>query len=407
MTRRALRQMDWGLVAAVLGLIVTGLVLVHSASQVPALPGRSALFARQLTWAGFSMIVLLITAVIPFRVWEEYSPFFYGLSLLLLLAVPLFGVERLGARRWLMLGGVQFQPSELAKLATLLYVSRLLAKPRLDLTRIPDLVPVMTAAFIPFLLILLEPDLGTSLSVPAAIGPMSYWAGLPAGVVLALLAPLVSAILSVNLWLWLIFLAGVTTVLVFTHARRWVMITVLAMNIGVGTLTPLLWNSLKPYQRQRVVTFLNPDQDQAGAGYQVIQSKIAIGSGGLTGTGLGEGTQKGLAFLPQQHTDFIFSVLGEEKGFLGCVFVLLLFAFVVQRSLRLAVRARSRFGSVLVIGICSNLVFHVAVNVSMTLGLAPVTGLPLPFLSYGGTFLVATLAQMGFLFNVAFRRNEV
>jgi rod shape determining protein RodA len=407
MTRRALRQMDWGLVAAVLGLIVTGLVLVHSASQVPALPGRSALFARQLTWAGFSMIVLLITAVIPFRVWEEYSPFFYGLSLLLLLAVPLFGVERLGARRWLMMGGVQFQPSELAKLATLLYVSRLLAKPRLELTRLPDLLPVVTAAFIPFLLILLEPDLGTSLSVPASIGPMAYWAGLPAGVVLALLAPLVSAILSVNLWLWLIFLAGVTTVLVFTHARRWVMITVLAMNIAVGTLTPLLWNSLKPYQRQRVVTFLNPDQDQAGAGYQVIQSKIAIGSGGLTGTGLGEGTQKGLAFLPQQHTDFIFSVLGEEKGFLGCLFVLLLFAFVVQRSLRLAVRARSRFGSVLVIGICSNLVFHVVVNVSMTLGLAPVTGLPLPFLSYGGTFLVATLAQMGLLFNVAFRRNEV
>jgi rod shape determining protein RodA len=259
----------------------------------------------------------------------------------------------------------------------------------------------------PFLLILLEPDLGTSLSVPASVGPMCYWAGLPAGVVLALLAPLVSAILSVNLWLWLVFLAGVTTVLVFTHARRWVMIAVLAVNIAVGTLTPLLWNSLKPYQRQRVVTFLNPDQDQAGAGYQVIQSKIAIGSGGLTGTGLGEGTQKGLAFLPQQHTDFIFSVLGEEKGFLGCLVVLLLFAFVVQRSLRLAVRARSRFGSVLVIGICSNLVFHVVVNVSMTLGLAPVTGLPLPFLSYGGTFLVATLAQMGLLFNVAFRRNEV
>ena len=226
--------MDWGLVIAVLGLIVTGLVLVHSASQVPALPGRSALFARQVTWAGFAMIVLLITAVIPFRVWEEYSPFFYGLSLLLLLAVPFLGVERLGARRWLMLGGIQFQPSELAKLATLLYVSRLLARPRLDLTRLPDLMPVMAAAFLPFLLILLEPDLGTSLSVPASVGPMAYWTGLPAGVVLAFLAPLVSAILSVNLWLWLVFLAGVTTVLVFTHARRWVMITVAAVDRARG-----------------------------------------------------------------------------------------------------------------------------------------------------------------------------
>ena len=196
-------------------------------------------------------------------------------------------------------------------------------------------------------------------------------------------------------------------ILVLLHARRNMVIAVLAVNILVGTITPALWNSLKPYQRQRVVTFLNPETDQAGAGYQVIQSKIAIGSGGAVGRGFLQGTQKGLAFLPQQHTDFAFSVLGEEFGFIGCLIVLLLFALLVQRSLKLATRARSRFASILVVGIAASLVFHVTVNVSMTLGLAPVTGLPLPFLSYGGTFLLATLAQMGFLFNVSLRRNEV
>jgi rod shape determining protein RodA len=266
---------------------------------------------------------------------------------------------------------------------------------------------VILAAAVPFLLILFEPDLGTSLSIPASVLPMCFWAGLPLGVILTLVSPALSAILSVNFWLWLVFLAGVGTVLVLFHARRWVVVTVLALNMVVGTVTPVLWNSLKPYQRQRVLTFVNPDHDQAGAGYQVIQSKIAVGSGGLTGTGFLKGTQKGLAFLPQQHTDFVFSVLAEEFGFLGCLFVLLLFAVLIYRSLQIAIRARSRFASVLVVGICGSLVFHVGINVSMTLGLAPVTGLPLPFLSYGGSFLMATLAQMGLLFNVALRRNEV
>ena len=203
------------------------------------------------------------------------------------------------------------------------------------------------------------------------------------------------------------FLGVVGTVLVLFRARRNVITLVLGVNMIVGTATPFLWNSLKPYQQQRVLTFLNPERDQAGAGYQVIQSKIAIGSGGLTGRGYLDGTQKGLAFLPQQHTDFVFSVLGEEFGFIGCLIVLFLFALLIQRGLKLAVRARSRFASILVVGICSVVAFHVIVNISMTLGLVPVTGLPLPFLSYGGTFLLVSMAQMGFLLNISLRRNEV
>ncbi len=407
MARRSLRNLDWPLVLAVLALLGVGLLLVYSASHVPALPGRSGLFARQLSWVALGLVALLVGAALPFRLWEEYSHFLFALSVVLLLAVPVFGVERLGAKRWLSFGGFQFQPSELAKIATILLVARLLARPRFDARRWSHVLPVGAVAGGVFLLILLEPDLGTSLSIPAAVVPMLFWAGLPIGVILVLASPLLSAILSLNLWVWLLFLGAVAFALSASRARRNIVVGVLALNMAVGAATPILWNSLKPYQRQRVITFLNPDHDRVGAGYQVIQSKIAIGSGGITGKGFLDGTQKGLAFLPQQHTDFIFSVLGEEFGFLGCLIVLLLFALLVQRILLLATRARSRFGGILIVGIGGIFVFHVAVNVSMTLGLAPVTGLPLPFLSYGGTFLVTVLFLCGLLINVSLRRNEV
>jgi rod shape determining protein RodA len=323
------------------------------------------------------------------------------------LAVPFLGAERMGAKRWIALGGFQFQPSEVAKFATMLLVARMLARPRLDIRRPSVFLPVLGVAFLPFALILAEPDLGTSLSIPASLVTMIYWIGMPLVAIILIVAPLVSMILAVKLWLWIPFLIGLGAGLYFLRLKRSLLIGVLLVNAAAGAVTPIVWNSLKPYQQQRVLTFLDPEEDVAGAGYQVIQSRIAIGSGGLAGRGFLKGTQKGLAFLPQQHTDFVFSVLGEEWGFLGCLAALSAFALLVARAVRLAMKARSRFASLLVVGICSSLVFHVAVNVSMTLGLAPVTGIPLPFLSYGGTFLLATMAQMGLLFNVSIRRTEV
>jgi rod shape determining protein RodA len=294
-----------------------------------------------------------------------------------------------------------------AKFATLLLVARMLARPRLDIRRPAVFLPVLAVAFLPFALILAEPDLGTSLSIPASLVVMIYWIGMPLLAIILIVAPLMSMILAVKLWLWIPFLLALGGGLYFLKLRRSLLIGVLLVNAAAGALTPIVWNSLKPYQQQRVHTFLDPEEDVAGAGYQVIQSRIAIGSGGLTGRGFLKGTQKGLAFLPQQHTDFVFSVLGEEWGFLGCLAALSAFALLVTRGMHLAMKARSRFASLLVVGICSAIMFHVAVNVSMTLGLAPVTGIPLPFLSYGGTFLLATMAQMGLLFNVSIRRTEV
>jgi rod shape determining protein RodA len=277
---------------------------------------------------------------------------------------------------------------------------------------------VVAVALVPFVLILLEPDLGTSLSLPAAVLPMLYWAGLPLVVVLALASPILTLVLLLparfhetpELWivLWFVFLAGLGWFLLASRVRRATLVGVLGFNMVVGSLVPVLWSRfLQPYQQLRVKTLWNPAEDPLGAGYQAHQSKIAIGSGGFLGKGYLEGTQKGLAFLPHTHTDFIFSILGEEFGFVGCMVTLLLFALLVGRGLMLATRARSRFAGTLAAGISSMILFHVAVNVSMTIGLAPVTGLPLPFLSYGGTFLLLTLAQAGLLVNVSLRRNEV
>jgi len=407
MARRGVRTLDPLLLISILGLTAMGLVMVYSASQVPAFPWRSAIFARQATWLGMGLVVLVLTAGIPFRVWEEYSHFLYGFAVVLLLAVLVVGPVREGARRWIVVAGIQFQPSEMAKLATVLLTARLLTRPRLDLTRPASLLPVLGVAGLPFLLILLEPDLGTSLSLPAAVGPMLFWAGFPFGAVLLLVSPLLSVLLSWNLWAWLAFIAVFAGFLLATRVRRAVVIGAIAVNMAAGAGAPLLWNSLHPYQQDRVRTFLDPEQDPADTGYQVIQSKIALGSGGWVGKGYLKGTQKGLAFLPEQHTDFIFAVVGEEFGFVGCVGVLLLFTLLVGRSLALAARTRSRFGGILVVGIASMIAFHVTVNVAMTVGFAPVTGLPLPFISYGGTFLLMTLAQCGLLINVALRRNEV
>ncbi len=407
MRSRGWRNVDWPLLFAVASLIAVGMVAVYSATHIPANPGRSALFGRQLQWLAMGGFVMLITAAVPLRVWEEYSPLLFGVAVLLLVAVPIFGVERGGARRWLALGGFQIQPSEVAKISLLLFLARLLSRPRLNVGRPSDLVPALLAAGLVFLLILAEPDLGTSLSVPAALVPMLFWSGLSLWVILVLASPLLSAILSVNLWLWLIFLGLVGVGLLLRRARSKLVVAVLAVNMAVGAATPILWNSLRPYQRDRVTTFLQPEKDRVGAGYQVIQSKIAVGSGGLYGKGHLQGTQKGLAFLPEPQTDFIFSVLGEEWGFAGCATLLMLFALLVARGLSLAVKVRSRFASLLAVGICGVWMFHIIVNVGMTLGLAPVTGLPLPFISYGGTFLMATLAQVGLLLNVGLRRNEL
>jgi len=235
---------------------------------------------------------------------------------------------------------------------------------------------------------------------------MYFWAGMPAGQLLMGLSPVMNvALFFVTGSLW--WFAGLFALLVAVFRPRiTTLVVMLLLNIGVGASMPYLWDHLHDYQKRRIETFINPEHDPSGAGYQVIQSKIAIGSGGVAGKGFLKGTQKGLAFLPMRHTDFIYSVVGEEMGFLGAGFVVLLYATVILSGYRLASVARDGFASLVAVGVITALFFHILVNMLMTVGWAPVTGVPLPFLSYGGTALIVNCVQIGLLQNVALRRRE-
>ncbi|HEY3156576.1 MAG TPA: rod shape-determining protein RodA, partial [Candidatus Eisenbacteria bacterium] len=311
-----------------------------------------------------------------------------------------------GAQRWLGWGPVKIQPSELAKVATVILLASQLGDRKKDLTQIRNLVrPILTAG-IPFLLVLKQPDLGTSVAFVAMLLTMLYWAGLPLLYLFFLISPIANVALSFYTPAWFVFLGVLAVILYRSRIRLLPLLLVVGVNLIVGIATPQIWNHLQPYQKQRITTFLDPGADAYGAGYQIIQSKIAIGSGQVFGKGYLHGTQKGLAFLPEQHTDFIYSVVGEETGFVGAALVASLYLLLILRGIRVAHHARNRFGSLLAIGMTSIFLYHVLVNIWMTVGLAPVTGLPLPLLSYGGSSLVASFLQVGLIQNVAMRWRD-
>jgi len=390
-------------------LLVIGLATVYSATTVPG--AHQGLWTRQLLWLLVALVAAWVATSLHYRAHDSLAYPLYGVSLIMLVAVLMVGTSAFGAKRWLELGPLRFQPSEIAKIATVFVLARRLSKPKLDLTRFRDWFPALLIALVPFALVAEEPDLGTSLSFPAILIAMCYWAGMPAASLILGLSPGMTLILSFlldprSLAFWLTLGIGLSTVIVLLRPRRLLLITALLLNLGVALAMPVVKDHLHDYQLRRIETFLNPDQDPQGAGYQIIQSRIAIGSGGVLGKGWLKGTQKGLSFLPMRHTDFIFAVVGEERGLLGTLTVVLLYALIVLRGYRLAVAARNGFASLLAVGLVTAFFFHVMVNLLMTIGWAPVTGLPLPLLSYGGTALVVNCVQLGLLQNVALRRQE-
>jgi rod shape determining protein RodA len=389
---------------AALVLVAVGLSIVYSATTVPG--QHEGLWIRQLLWFVLAVGVACLAATIHYRVYESLAYPLYGISVLLLVAVLVVGTSAMGAKRWLDIGPVRFQPSELAKIATVFVLARRFDDRNLDLSRVRHWFPALLITLVPFLLVAKEPDLGTSLSFPVILVAMCFWAGMSPGLLLLGLSPVLNValyFLTGSLW----WFAGALAILLGILRPRWsTLLLVLALNGGVAYAVPHLWSHMHDYQKRRIETFLNPDQDPHGAGYQIIQSKIAIGSGGVVGKGFLRGTQKGLAFLPMRHTDFIYSVVGEELGFLGALTVVLLYAFVIVRGYRLALLARNGFASLMAVGLVSALFYHIMVNILMTIGWAPVTGLPLPLLSYGGTALMVNCTQLGLLQNVALRRQD-
>jgi rod shape determining protein RodA len=328
------------------------------------------------------------------------------LAIVLLVGVLAIGTSGGGATRWISVGGFRFQPSEPAKLATILFLARYLAGRRRPIDSLPGLAVPALLAIVPMALVLREPDLGTALVFLVVLPPLLYWSGVPFWYLLLAASPIVSVVSASSLPSWIVFTVGLLALAYFTRVLLLEKIVWVSLSVLAGIVTPVLWGRLASYQQQRILAFLDPTRFRSGAGYQIIQSKVAIGSGGFDGVGFLEGTQKGLAFLPARHTDFIFSVVGEELGFLGTIVVLGLFTVLIVRGLRIAAAARDPFAGLTVVVILSILAFQVFVNIGVTLGLVPVTGLPLPIFSYGGTSLISTLGGLGIVLGVGLRRRR-
>lgn len=414
MSERSMRNLDWLVLISALMLMAAGLLNLYSVGHVPedmrevVGEGGQRFFERQLVWSLLGLGVMALAFFIPFRYFEGGAVLIYAVILVLLLVVLLIEPAK-GSSRWIVIGGFRFQPSEMMKVALIFFLARFLAEKRHDPNRVRVTAVAIGATVIPFLLIMKQPDLGTALILPAILLTMLYWRGLDEGVMILLLSPVVSAFLTIYsqsavrrgdypLALLVFFIVVLYTA--YRRRKRLLQsIMLVAANLSVMILVPNLISRLKPYQQQRILAFLRPESDILGSGWQVYQSKVAIGSGGFAGKGFLGGTQKLLAFLPERHSDFVFSVLSEEAGYLGAAGVLILYGVIIVRGLYLATKVKSRFASLALTGICSYFLFHVAINIGMTIGLAPVTGLPLPFLSYGGSSMLVTCFLTGVMLN--------
>jgi len=402
---KLIRSVDSGVMIATTLLVICGLFAVYSATQSSDLTRIQLKFSRQLIWVALGTVVFIGTALAPMRFFYEHAGKIYGLTILLLILVLLLG-HGSGARRWLSLGPAWLQPAEFAKIGTVLMLSVYLSKEHRNLSDFRDVAIAFLLALMPFFLILRQPDLGSAMVFLAIILPMLHWAGLSPAILFVLLAPIISLLCSFNFYSFFVAMSGISIALfLFRRGVRFFVIN-FVINIAVAVSTPIVWNMLKEYQQKRVLAFLGMVSDPHGIGYQVIQSKVAIGSGGILGKGFLKGTQTHLRFLPEQHTDFIFSVIGEEFGFFGVFVVLALFFYLIMKGVQIAAHVKNQFSSLLVFGVTVILLFQVFVNVGMTIGLMPVTGLPLPFFSYGGSSLLSSLIIVGLILNASRKRFE-
>ena len=341
-------------------------------------------------------LLAIIISYIPLQKVKSFILPFYLLALFSLISIYFFGISMYGAQRWLSIGFITFQPSEVAKLSTLLALAAVFE--RSSFKSIKDLLIPFIVAIIPWTLIFFQPDLGTSLVLIFLFLILLYWAQIKVEAIAIFLFCFITAILSMIsfqiLYLWIPFICF-WSIKTFKRQKIFTLFT-LALHGLVAKFTPFLWNiGLKDYQKDRLILFLEPGKDPLGGGYHLLQSKIAIGSGGLFGTGLLKGKLTNLQFIPEQHTDFIFSALGEEVGFLGSMMVVSIFFILILKLIKIANNARTDFESLLVIGIVSIFVFQIIINIYMTIGLGPVTGIPLPFMSYGRTSSLINFVFIG------------
>ncbi len=402
---------DTPLLLLVLTVTLFGVAMVYSAGQVDVpSPIVERAWRMQLVWLGISLVALFVVMRVQLRWLEWFAPIAYAAGIVALLLTLFIGTgsgTAAGTKSWIKFAGVGVQPAQFANVATILMLGRVMGGWREAPHSIASLWKPVLVIAVPMLLVMAQPDLGTAMVFGGVMLATLFWAGTPLGILLLVISPLAALFLSFKVSLFTIYMLALLGFLYLYRLRFSEAALVVAANLAAGTVALPLWNHLADYQRNRFLVFLDPYIDPRGAGYQQIQSRIAIGSGGLLGKGFTMGPQKRLAFLPEQHTDFIFAVIGEELGFVGAALVLLLFGAILWRLARLAERAPDPFAGIVVFGIFGAWLTHILVNVGMTLGVMPITGIPLPFLSYGGSFLLATYLALGIAERVASEQGRI
>ena len=384
---KLLKNMNWPMAVAVIVLLVTGVFFVYSSCYVSEEHPVRTLYKRQVVWALAGLLCYLVLTMNDYRQLSKIAWWGYAATIFLLILVPFIGKTIYGAKRWLMLfgdNGIGIQPSELAKLATIFVLAKRLSRPELDLKKIQTFFITLLIVFVPVLLVMKQPDLGTAMVFLPTAFVIMFSAGVPfrfLGTILAI---------------------GITIVALLLSAL------ILPQALGANESTQKrvrAMTGLSEYQHGRIQVFFNPETDPLGAGWNKRQSEIAVGSGGITGKGFRKGTQNILGFLPRSvaPTDFIFSVIAEEKGFTGSVVVIGLFAVVILSGIVAALKTKNRTGRLLCVGLSTLIFCHVFINIAMTVGLMPITGLPLPLLSYGGTFMITMMSALGIIQSVYIR----
>lgn len=362
--RGLLKKIDWPFAVLILCLNIIGLFNLFSATHGPLTHEVESLFINQILWLVIGWSVFFIITFIDYQIASRFAYILYFFNLGAILYVTFFGKVALGAQRWIDLGFFRYQPSETMKLAMIFVLAKVFSQRSVDHEGmgLRELALPMLLFALPFGLVVEQPDLGTGMTIAAISG----------------------------------------SVILFMKVKRWILVS-LALVLAFAL--PVAWNyGLRDYQKARITNFINPSNDTRGTGYHSIQSKIAVGSGKWVGKGFRQGTQSQLEFLPERHTDFIFSVLSEEFGFIGSMLTLILFMVLLGLGLRIAATARDKFGALLTIGVMAYLFWHMLVNIGMVIGLLPIVGVPLPLLSYGGSSMLTTMAGMGIVSSVAYRR---
>ncbi len=392
-------KFDFGLLFPVIILFCFGLAAIFSATFNNALADSN--FQKQLIWGFVALIVFFITYSLPTKSFKQLAIPTFLISILLLIVVMIIGKKVSGARSWLALGALGFQPSEFAKIGTLLMLSHFLSRNNTNINSFKDLLMALGIGFLPVVLILLEPDMGTAIVFLAMIITLIFWKGTSVFALFVVLSPGFVAFSSLfGIYYFLAALFLVLVILFLFKENIFFSGSIFALNLASGFFADYVYGALKPHQQQRIQAFIDPMSDPLGSGYNTIQAKAAIGSGGFFGKGFLEGHQTQLQFIPEQWTDFVYSVIGEEFGFIGTIIMLGLFTFLFLRILKLASQSKNEFLSLTSIGILSIFFTHFIINIGMVIGIIPVIGLPLPFVSYGGSSLLVNMIMLGILANI-------